>query len=78
MRSLEPPAYTGTVDQTLADQRKPIFDANCARCHGTYGDGGDYPNLVIAADEVGTDDTLAVDAAFFAGRFVDWYILKTP
>lgn len=73
VRSLEPPAFTGTVDQTLADQGEQLFADNCARCHGTYGAGGDYPNLIIAADEVGTDDTLAVDAAFFAGRFVDWY-----
>ena len=40
-------------------QGKTVFDATCSRCHGTYGDGGDYPNQLVPLDDVGTDPTLA-------------------
>jgi mono/diheme cytochrome c family protein len=71
--SLEAPAWPHEVDAELASQGREIFDTTCARCHGTYGAGGDYPNLVIGLDEVGTDDTLATGTAQFADAFVDWF-----
>jgi mono/diheme cytochrome c family protein len=73
--SLEPPAWPYEVDAELAAAGKAIFDDACAACHGTYGEPADetYPNLVIALDDVGTDSTLALGAAQFAGRFVDWF-----
>jgi hypothetical protein len=71
--SLEPPPYPWIIDETAAAQGREIFEDTCAACHGTYGAGGAYPNLVVAAEEVGTDSTLALGASQFAGRFVDWF-----
>jgi mono/diheme cytochrome c family protein len=73
IRSIEPPAFPDAIDAELAARGETAFAATCSRCHGTYGSAGQYPNLVISVDEVGTDSTLALGAAFFAGRFVDWY-----
>lgn len=53
--SVEPPAYPHPVDRGLADEGRVVFEANCARCHGTYGKGGEYPELNVPLDEVGTD-----------------------
>lgn len=55
LTSLEPPQYPAAVDQTLAGQGRVVFESNCASCHGTYGENGDYPNLRIPLDEIGTD-----------------------
>jgi mono/diheme cytochrome c family protein len=57
--SLEPPKYPFPVAEDLAARGKVLFEATCARCHGTYGPGGRYPNRVIPLDEIGTDPTLA-------------------
>jgi cytochrome c5 len=71
--SLTPPVYPLAVDATLAARGKSVFDGTCAECHGTYGDGGTYPNLLIPAGEVGTDPTIGSGAAQFADRFVAWF-----
>jgi hypothetical protein len=71
--SLTPPAWPGAVDDALAATGKSVFDDACAACHGTYGDGASYPNLVIDVDEVGTDPTMALGVAQFAGPSVDWF-----
>ena len=72
--AIEPPKWPfAAPDTALAAQGEQVFIDNCARCHGSYGTGGQYPNLVVAVDEVGTDPTLAVGAAGFADRFVDWF-----
>jgi hypothetical protein len=58
--SLEPPKYPGPVDVTLAGQGRVLFEERCATCHGTYGPEGNYPNKIIALDEIGTDPTRAL------------------
>jgi mono/diheme cytochrome c family protein len=68
--SLTPPAWPFTVDGPLADQGKGVYRRECAQCHGE-GDG--YPNLLIDVDAVATDPVLALGAAQFADRFVDWF-----
>jgi cytochrome c5 len=73
LMTLEPPAWPFAIDQALADRGADVFQAACARCHGTYGDGGAYPNLVIDTAEVGTDDTLALGTSQFADEFVTWF-----
>ena len=75
IETLKPPAYPLTVDEALADEGRTTFEKTCSRCHGTYGSGGSYPNLLISLAEVGTDSTLASGAGQFASdsRFVDWY-----
>jgi len=71
--SLDAPSYPFAIDRKRAEPGKQVFEANCARCHGRYGENGAYPNLVIAAAELGTDPALA--AAGTAGaddRFMRW------
>lgn len=53
--TLEPPKYPLPIDGEKAAAGKALFAAHCARCHGTYGPDGKYPNKVIAIDEIGTD-----------------------
>jgi mono/diheme cytochrome c family protein len=53
--SLEPPAWKGPIDRSLADRGAAVFAEHCASCHGTYGSGGEYPDRVIPIEEVGTD-----------------------
>ncbi|MBV8077113.1 MAG: c-type cytochrome [Planctomycetaceae bacterium] len=57
--SLEPPRYPYPIDGELAARGKTIFDRTCARCHGTYGPDGRYPNKVVPLDEIGTDRAFA-------------------
>jgi hypothetical protein len=71
--SLQPPAWPFAVDTALAATGKDVFEGTCARCHGTYGEGGTYPNLIVSLDEVGTDPVLASGTAQFAGDYVRWF-----
>jgi len=57
--STQPPAYPFPVDRKLAEQGKGLFERTCARCHGTYGADGTYPNKVVPLDALGTDPLLA-------------------
>ena len=71
--SIQPPKYPYPIDAAVAEKGRGVFESTCARCHGTYGDGGEYPNYVIPIDEVGTDATLATGSTQFAGIYVDWF-----
>jgi mono/diheme cytochrome c family protein len=71
--SLEPPKFPFPIDQALADRGKPVFEATCSRCHGTYGPDGTYPNRLVSVEEVGTDALLAEGAAQFTGAMVQWF-----
>jgi mono/diheme cytochrome c family protein len=71
--SIKPPAYPFAIDQSLAQKGKTAFEATCSRCHGTYGDKGAYPNLLIALKDVATDDALASGSAQFATDYVKWF-----
>lgn len=55
LRSLEPPKYPFPIDAAKADRGKAVFQDNCAKCHGTYGEKWTYPNKIIPLDEIGTD-----------------------
>lgn len=57
LMSIEPPKYPFPVDGELAKKGKVVFEANCATCHGTYGEKWTYPNRVIPLAEIGTDPT---------------------
>ncbi len=73
IESLEPPKYPFAVDAQLAEAGRVIFEVTCAGCHGTYGDDGVYPNLLAPLAVIGTDPMLALGAAQFSGRFLDWF-----
>jgi mono/diheme cytochrome c family protein len=67
--SLEPPKYPFPIDDARADRGAEVFAANCAKCHGTYGPDGKYPNKHVPLDVVGTDATLATGLDVTAGEY---------
>jgi mono/diheme cytochrome c family protein len=71
--SIQPPPWPFMTDTTRASRGREVFNRVCSTCHGTYGEGGSYPNLLVGLREVGTDPTLALGASQFSQRFVDWY-----
>jgi mono/diheme cytochrome c family protein len=56
--TLEPPAYPFSIDRGLAERGQELFESRCARCHGTYGPSGTYPNKIVPLDVIGTDAIL--------------------
>lgn len=72
LTSIEPPSYPFEIDQTLADQGREVFEETCARCHGTYGEGGVYPNLTVGLEEVRTDPLMA-DTGVHAIDHYEWF-----
>lgn len=56
IETLEAPKYPFAIDEQLAAQGEELFVQTCSECHGTYGPDGEFPNLVIPIEEVGTDD----------------------
>lgn len=71
LRALEPPKYPGEIDQSLAAAGQAIFEENCSKCHGTYGENWTYPNKVVALDVVKTDPMYAYYAK--NSGIADWY-----
>ncbi len=57
MLTLEAPRYPFAVDRGKAERGKALFVQNCAKCHGTYGPDGKYPNKIVELDVIGTDPT---------------------
>lgn len=55
IESLEAPRYRWPIDAQLAHQGQQVFNDHCARCHGTYGFQSDYPEKVVAIEELKTD-----------------------
>ena len=73
IESLGPPKYPFPINRGLVTQGREIFAANCARCHGSYGDDAAYPNRVIGLPRIGTDPALATSAFKDSDRFIRWY-----
>jgi hypothetical protein len=55
LKSLTPPKYPFPIDADRAERGRLVFERTCARCHGTYGPDGVYPNKIIPLDVIGTD-----------------------
>jgi mono/diheme cytochrome c family protein len=53
--SIEAPKYPYPIDQRKAVEGEKLFSANCASCHGTYGEKWTYPNKIIPLATIGTD-----------------------
>ena len=70
---LAAPKWPWSVDMNLASRGQAVFEATCSKCHGTYGEGGKYPNQLVPIADVGTDPTLAAGETEFAGRYVEWF-----
>jgi hypothetical protein len=78
--SLEPPKYPFTIDQKLASQGQELFGQHCAKCHGTYGATGKYPNKIVAQDVVGTDATRlsGLSPRYFEFYNQSWFANEKP
>jgi cytochrome c2 len=70
--SLQAPKYPQPIDAALAAKGQQVFTANCAKCHGTYGPDGQYPNLLIPQSIIQTDSFL-YKANYQNPQFVDWF-----
>jgi mono/diheme cytochrome c family protein len=70
--SLEPPRYTKPVNETLAEEGRVIFNDKCSKCHGKYGDGEEFPNLLIPASKIKTD-SLLYKSNYQNPQFVKWF-----
>jgi mono/diheme cytochrome c family protein len=57
--TIESPKYPFPVDDKLAARGQPIFAKHCAKCHGSYGPEGSYPNKIVSLEQIGTDPLLA-------------------
>jgi mono/diheme cytochrome c family protein len=69
---LKAPAYPNAINTELAAAGKPLFDANCSKCHGTYGEDGQYPNLLVPEHIIQTDSLLYVKN-FRYPQMVNWF-----
>src|SRR5262249_33824666 len=70
--SLEPPNYPFPVDSAKAERGKVVFAETCARCHGTYGPDGKYPNKIVPLDVIGTDPEGARALSAGLGAHYNW------
>jgi len=72
MHSLEAPKFPKEIDTNVAERGQAIFEENCSKCHGYYGETERYPNKLISLEKVGTDP-------YYAQYFMrndglsDWY-----
>jgi mono/diheme cytochrome c family protein len=78
--SLQPPKYPFPINEALAHKGEALFTQHCARCHGTYGDGGTYPNKIVPLDVIGTDPTRhrGISEAFTAYYNKSWFAHEQP
>ncbi|HEV3205289.1 MAG TPA: cytochrome c [Gemmataceae bacterium] len=53
------PKYPFPVDAAQAARGRQLFTQNCAKCHGTNGSDGQYPNQIVPLETLGTDPLLA-------------------
>ncbi|MEO6548914.1 MAG: hypothetical protein ABIN94_12985 [Ferruginibacter sp.] len=72
INSIQPPKYPKAIDTAKASKGKAIFSAACKKCHGSYGEDADYPNLLIPAEIIKTD-SLLYSANYSNPQFIDWF-----
>lgn len=75
IESLEAPKYPYAVDTVLAEKGRVVFNDACAKCHGTYGEDSEYPELVVDIKDVGTDPVRwkALTRLSRFGHQVSWF-----
>ncbi len=70
--SIEPPKYPKPINHQLALSGKALFDKNCSKCHGKYGEEETFPNLLIPASIIKTDSAL-YKANYSSPKVIDWF-----
>jgi cytochrome c5 len=63
----------GAIDTQLAARGETVFNATCAKCHGTYGANAIYPNQLVPLADIGTDAALVEGETQFGARFTEWF-----
>jgi hypothetical protein len=73
--NLKPPKYPFPIDRAQADRGRLVFEKSCAKCHGTYGPDGKYPNRIVELREIGTDPARAegISPRFVAHYNSTWF-----
>ena len=71
LKTIQSPEYPWPINEEIAKQGEPIFEENCASCHGTYGAQWTYPEIIVPLEEVGVDEQMAV-RMYEAELFHDW------
>jgi hypothetical protein len=72
INSIKPPSYPNPVNKALVRQGGILFVQNCSKCHGSYGNAGKFPNLLIPESEIGTDSFL-YKSNYQSYQFVEWF-----
>ena len=72
LKSLEPPKYPLSVNESLAREGKVVYEKNCSKCHGKYGDKEEYPNYLIPASIIKTDSLLYI-SNYQNPQFINWF-----
>lgn len=72
IKSIQPPEYPLKINEALALKGKAVFNNNCSKCHGTYGENATYPNLLIPARIIKTD-SLLFQANYQNPQFIEWF-----
>lgn len=72
INSIEPPKYPKPIDEQMAAKGKNIFMATCKKCHGSYGENANYPNLLIPENIIQTDAAL-YSSNYSNTQFVEWF-----
>lgn len=70
--TLEAPRYPHEIDRKKAKNGRTLFNENCSGCHGTYGKGEAYPNLLIPASIIQTDSMLCGEI-MRNKQFIEWF-----
>lgn len=72
IKSIKAPKYPKFINQELAKNGETIFINNCSKCHGTYGEKENYPNLLIPSNIIQTD-SLLFKANYQNPQFIEWF-----
>jgi mono/diheme cytochrome c family protein len=72
INSIKPPPYPNPVNKRLVREGGILFVQNCSKCHGSYGNSGEYPNLLIPESEIQTDSFL-YKSNYQSYQFVEWF-----
>ena len=72
INSIEAPKFPKSLNASKVNEGKEIFTANCTSCHGSYGVGWKYPNLLIPESIIQTDSALFT-SNYSNPQMVDWF-----
>jgi len=80
LKSLKAPRYPFPIDAPRSARGEAVFAKTCAKCHGTYGPEGKYPNKVVDLKTIGTDPARAhgVSPRFVAHYNATWFGEESP